>query len=116
MFPCGTEKTCHAHKVAAYVVLTAIAVGGFVTLRIVAQTTPKVPVAENYGKLPLSFEVNTGQAKKAVKFLSRSEDFGLYLTGNQAVLTLRNTVSGAARHSLLLKPRPITESASSGRG
>ena len=80
-------------------VLTAIAVGGFVTLRLVAQTTPKVPVAKNYGKLPLSFEVNTGKADKAVKFLSRSEDYGLYLTGNQAVLTLR-------------KPHPIVESAS----
>jgi hypothetical protein len=94
-------------------VLTATAVSGFVALPLPAQTTPKVSVAENYGKLPLSFEVNTGQADKAVKFLSRSEDYGLYLTGNQAVVTLRKTVSGAARHSSLRKPRPIAESAPS---
>jgi hypothetical protein len=57
------------------------------------KTTPaqKTQVVENYGKLPLSFEANTGQADKSVKFLSRGSGYGLYLTGNEAVLELRES-------------------------
>jgi hypothetical protein len=56
-----------------------------------SQKTPpaqKAQIAENYGKLPLSFEANTGQADKSVKFLSRGSGYGLFLTGNEAVLEL----------------------------
>src|SRR5271157_4001150 len=62
------------------------------------KTSPaqKAQIVENYGKLPLSFEANTGQADKSVKFLSRGSGYGLYLTGNEAVLTLHKTVYGAA--------------------
>jgi len=50
---------------------------------------PKARLAGNYGKLPLSFEANTGQVDKSVRFLSRGSGYGLYLTGDQAVLDLR---------------------------
>jgi hypothetical protein len=43
-------------------------------------------VAENYGKLPLSFEANHGQADGRVKFLSRTGGYTLFLTGDEAVL------------------------------
>src|SRR5438132_1481711 len=33
-----------------------------------------------YGRLPLSFEVNRGQAQNTVKFLSRSSNHSLFLT------------------------------------
>ena len=36
-----------------------------------------------YGKLPLSFEPNQGQADKAVKFLARGRGYGLFLTPNE---------------------------------
>jgi len=49
----------------------------------------KTQLAEKYGTLPLSFEANTGQADKSVKFLSRGSGYGLYLTGEEAVLALR---------------------------
>jgi len=48
----------------------------------------KAQIVEAYRNLPLSFEANTGQADKDVRFLSRSKDHGLYLTGNEAALVL----------------------------
>jgi hypothetical protein len=42
-----------------------------------------------YGKLPLSFEVNRGQADGQVKFLSRGNGFSLFLTNDEAVIALR---------------------------
>ena len=45
---------------------------------------------DSYGKLPLSFEANQGQADSHVKFLSRGSGYGLYLTAAEAILTLRN--------------------------
>jgi hypothetical protein len=79
------------------------------------KTSPaqKAQVVENYGKLPLTFEANTGQADKGVKFLSRGSGYGLYLTGNEAVLTLRKTAFGAARPGLQRRLRPIQKSAPS---
>src|SRR5689334_15445101 len=44
--------------------------------------------ATAYGKLPLSFEVNQGQTDPRVRFLSRGSGYGLFLTANEAVLTL----------------------------
>jgi uncharacterized protein (TIGR03437 family) len=46
-------------------------------------------VVADYGKLPLSFEANTGQADSSVKFLARGTGYGLYLTAHEAVLELR---------------------------
>ena len=45
-------------------------------------------VAANYGKLPISFEANHGQTDKRVKFVARGSGYGLYLSGNEAVLAL----------------------------
>ena len=43
---------------------------------------------DSYGKLPLQFEANQGQANKAVRFLSRGSGYSLYLTASEAVLVL----------------------------
>ena len=45
-------------------------------------------ILDAYGKLPLSFEANHGQADHSVKFLSRTGGYSLFLTENEAVLTL----------------------------
>ncbi|AXC12629.1 Cell surface protein [Acidisarcina polymorpha] len=45
-------------------------------------------VADEYGKLPLSFEANQGQSDSQVKFLSHGQGYSLFLTGTSAVLTL----------------------------
>ncbi|MCI0488716.1 MAG: SBBP repeat-containing protein [Blastocatellia bacterium] len=44
---------------------------------------------ESYGKLPLSFEENRGQAGSRVKFISRGDGYTLFLTATEAVLKLR---------------------------
>ena len=49
----------------------------------------QVTVAADYGKLPMSFEANQGQADRAVRFLARGQGYGLFLTATEAVLTLR---------------------------
>src|ERR1700676_1026892 len=44
---------------------------------VLREATPeqKIRLAENYGKLPLSFEANKGQTDGRVKFLSRGTGF-----------------------------------------
>ncbi|HWT03106.1 MAG TPA: Ig-like domain-containing protein [Pyrinomonadaceae bacterium] len=44
---------------------------------------------EAYGKLPLSFVENVGQADRSVKFLARGPGYGLFLTSDEAVLALQ---------------------------
>lgn len=46
-------------------------------------------IEKNYGKLPLSFEVNRGQTDDAVKYLSRGNGYTMFLTSTEAVLSLR---------------------------
>jgi hypothetical protein len=48
-------------------------------------------LAASYGDLPLSFEANLGQTDKSVKFTSKGSGYGLYLTGDAAVLSLSKT-------------------------
>jgi hypothetical protein len=47
----------------------------------------------NYGKLPLSFEPNQGQTSEAVKFLTRGAGYTLFLTEQEAVLSLSSPKS-----------------------
>ena len=49
----------------------------------------KTKIAEQLGRLPLSFEVNEGQLDRSVKFLSRGSGYELFLTNTEAVLLLR---------------------------
>jgi hypothetical protein len=51
-----------------------------------AQSKPALQ--PDYGKLPLSFEANQGQTDPQVRFTSRGNGYGLYLTDSAAVLTL----------------------------
>jgi len=46
-------------------------------------------VADRFGRLPLSFEANRGQVEQPVKFLSNGPGYRLFLTANEAVLSLR---------------------------
>jgi hypothetical protein len=79
------------------------------------KTSPEqtAQIEQSYGKLPLSFEANTGQADQRVKFLTLGSGYRLYLTGNEAVLALRRPVSGAILSGLQRKLSPIQESISS---
>jgi hypothetical protein len=54
-----------------------------------AETPTNGRLVESYGKLPLRFETNRGQAAGEVKFLSRGHGYSVFLTGSEAVLALR---------------------------
>ncbi len=49
----------------------------------------KAQAAQSYGKLPLSFEANQGQADKALQFLSRGSGYSLFLADSSALLALK---------------------------
>ena len=71
----------------------------------------KERIQENYGKLPLAFEANVGQADASVQFLARGSGYGLFLTGTEAVMVLKqakvNPIEGrmGAMGAMLWRPR-----------
>ena len=65
----------------------------------------------SYGKLPLSFEANQGQAGAGVKFLSRGRGYGVFLTSSEAVLEVQESGvriqdSGFRNQSSIQNPIP----------
>ena len=50
----------------------------------------------DFGRLPLSFEPNQGQTDPQVKFLARGAGYGVFLTSDQAVLTLRSSAESSS--------------------
>lgn len=51
---------------------------------------PRQHLLEAYGRLPLAFEPNQGQANYGVQFLARGAGYTIFLTHSGASLTLRN--------------------------
>jgi hypothetical protein len=64
------------------------AVSGSGQTAVKASATDGAKSTEDYGKLPLAFEANHGQADPSVKFLSRGNGYSLFLTDSEAVLAL----------------------------
>jgi hypothetical protein len=67
-------------------------------------TASKEQVQQNYGRLPLSFEANVGQADAAVHFLAHGPGYGLYLTGTEAVMVLSPTKVNSLEGAMLSRP------------
>ncbi|GEM_PF-2682375 len=94
-----------ARTMLANVIVFALLVFLFLTANHFKPTPPRMAVSgmadhaakprmiENYGKLPLAFEANQGQADEQVKFLARGSGYTLFLAANEAVLALRKPVS-----------------------
>ena len=57
-------------------------------------------LAATYVSLPLSFEANQGQSDAQVKFLSRGNGYTMFLTGNEAVLSLWKGTQAAGKLGL----------------
>jgi hypothetical protein len=55
----------------------------------------KRAATESWARLPMQFEANEGQADSRVKFLSRGAGYSLFLTKNEAVLSLRKSAGVA---------------------
>lgn len=59
-------------------------------------------VLEAYGRLPMTFEKNQGQSDPSVKFLAHGQGYALFLTDNEAILSLKGRQQqNAARNSVL---------------
>ena len=73
-----------------------------------------IQLQQGYGKLPLGFEPNEGQADPQVQFLARGSGYTLFVTAQEAVLSLKkpNALSrplpGKGFHSKIL-PIPIPD-------
>jgi len=59
---------------------------------------------ENYGKLPMSFELNEGQTDGQVRFLARGQGYTLFLNSQEAVLALQKAEVGGQREGKIEKP------------
>ncbi|HWT03472.1 MAG TPA: Ig-like domain-containing protein [Pyrinomonadaceae bacterium] len=58
-------------------------------------------IGEAYGKLPLSFVENVGQADAGVKFSARGPGYGLFLTPTEAVLALSRPAEKNAERAVV---------------
>src|SRR5579872_2742756 len=63
--------------------------------------------ARDYGRLPLVFEPNQGQADREVKFLARTQGGTLFLTEREAVLVSRGSEPVRMRLAHAGKPKAI---------
>ena len=66
-----------------------------------ALTAPRASsvVVPSFGHLPLMFEPNHGQTDPSVKFMARGSGYALFLTGDDAVLSLQHPVQAGKRPS-----------------
>ncbi|MDQ3009098.1 MAG: hypothetical protein M3X11_00120 [Acidobacteriota bacterium] len=60
-------------------------------------------IRENYGKLPLRFEANQGQAAVPVKFIAHGQGYAFFLTDNEAVMEQGKPGQGNTSATLRIK-------------
>ncbi len=77
---------------AAYLLLSLLFVS-FPALAADAQVARSASPSAAYGRLPLAFEPNHGQADAQVRFLARSSAYTLFLASDEAVLSLKNSTA-----------------------
>src|SRR5580704_4216540 len=58
-----------------------------------ARTKQDPKWAEAFGRLPLGFEENVGQATREVRFVSHGTGYGLFLTPQEAVISLEPSMA-----------------------
>lgn len=77
-----------------------------------AEPATRARVLEAFGRSPLHFEPNQGQAAEPVKFLARAPGYQLYLTPAEAVLALRGAQPATVRMHLVgegVNSQPVVE-------
>ncbi len=93
--------------------LLALLLGGTILLKDAgtgfptARPHPNAHWAQVYAALPLSFEANRGQTDPSVNFLARGRGYSLFLTGREAVLTLKHPSSDPARQKPSAPPATL---------
>jgi hypothetical protein len=75
------------------------------------ETPPKTPTSVSpsvaFSRLPLSFEPNVGQTDRQVKFLTRGPGYNLFLTPDEAVLSLEKPTDLSRAHPALTRVRSV---------
>jgi hypothetical protein len=61
-----------------------------------SETFNRAQISENYDSSSIAFEANPNASESSVKFVSRGNGYGLYLTATEAVLAFRNSQLGAS--------------------
>ena len=70
-----------------------------------AQAQGPLTRLDDFGNLPLIFEVNRGQTDSSVRFLARGDGYSLFLTPAEAVLRLRAPARGEQRQDAVVRMR-----------
>ncbi len=70
----------------------------------------KARALANYGKLPLSFEENRGQADARVKFLSHGNAYSILLTPSEVLLNLQSVSKARPRQAAIRMSFPGAKS------
>ncbi len=70
-------------------------------------------ISESFGKLPLSFEANRGQANKAAEFIARGQGYTFFVNSTESVLALKTGVKSRKRSSAIKMKLLNASSASS---
>ncbi len=73
----------------------------------VSSPAVSAPFLEAYGKLPLSFEVNRGQAGPDIQFLSRGRGLAMFLGSGDAAFLIGQEDSSASRRQSMQKRHKI---------
>ncbi len=73
------------------------------TLKPAAAST-QAKVNEAYGRLPLSFEINRGQADPSIKFISRGANYNFSLAPTEATLQFRD---GSTNQPTTVRMKPV---------
>src|ERR1035438_10449039 len=68
-----------------------------------AAEAAKAQMNRNFGKMPMSFEENRGQADRQVQFLSQGQGYSMFLTSSGVVLSLQTPASPSkpGQHALI---------------
>src|SRR5580658_9048710 len=64
----------------------------------------KTNLTNAYGTLPLAFEANQGQTAPEVRYLAHGQSYELFLTNQEAVLTLRQPAAASDKSAKLSSP------------
>ncbi|MGE0129949.1 MAG: SBBP repeat-containing protein [Blastocatellales bacterium] len=70
-------------------------------------------ISESFGKLPLSFEANHGQAGKTAEFIARGQGYTFFLNSTEATLALKKSGKNLRTNKSAIKMKLLNASASS---
>jgi hypothetical protein len=87
----GSSRSASAGSAA---VMSPSATPGLIPTSLSGSQAPSRPISASSLSFPLFFEPNVGQTDRRVKFMARGAGYGLFLTSDEAVLSLQRPETG----------------------